>query len=152
MIYSINWQAMASLCFLQPHLEEIHTKAVALDVPTPVVDALRDLLHSESSRSLFSVLILRCGQLLTLLHLHATRNDLFKSPTPYPITLPGNTPHCSPHGNIKTRRNCFNYLQNVSRVRPPQYRKKDIAIADLERSLKCRAPRAVKSEKVCSMG
>ncbi|KAI0941258.1 hypothetical protein AcV7_002875 [Taiwanofungus camphoratus] len=39
-------QAMASLCFLQPHLEEIHTKAVALDVPTPVVDALRDLLHT----------------------------------------------------------------------------------------------------------
>ncbi|PCH40792.1 cysteine proteinase [Wolfiporia cocos MD-104 SS10] len=39
-------QAMASLCYLQPHIEEIHTKAEALDVPTPVVDALRDLLHT----------------------------------------------------------------------------------------------------------
>lgn len=38
-------QAMASLCYLQPHIEEIHSKAEVLDVPTPVVDALRELLH-----------------------------------------------------------------------------------------------------------
>ncbi|EPQ58915.1 cysteine proteinase [Gloeophyllum trabeum ATCC 11539] len=38
-------QAMASLCYLQPHIERIHAKAEALDVPTPVLDALRDLLY-----------------------------------------------------------------------------------------------------------
>lgn len=37
---------MASLCYLQPHIEEIHSKAEVLDVPTPVVDALREVLHS----------------------------------------------------------------------------------------------------------
>ncbi|KAH9927275.1 uncharacterized protein B0H18DRAFT_1003829 [Fomitopsis serialis] len=39
-------QAMASLCYLQPQIEQIHAKAEALDVPTPVIDALRDLLHT----------------------------------------------------------------------------------------------------------
>lgn len=38
---------MASLCYLQPQIEQIHAKAEALDVPTPVIDALRDLLHSK---------------------------------------------------------------------------------------------------------
>lgn len=38
---------MASLCYLNPHLEAIHAKAEMLDVPTPVVDSLRDLLHSK---------------------------------------------------------------------------------------------------------
>lgn len=37
---------MASLSYLQPYIEEIHTKAEQLDVLTPVVDALRDILHS----------------------------------------------------------------------------------------------------------
>ena len=36
---------MASLSYLQPHIDEIHAKAEELDVPTPVVDALRDILH-----------------------------------------------------------------------------------------------------------
>ncbi|KZT70350.1 cysteine proteinase [Daedalea quercina L-15889] len=39
-------QAMASLCYLQPQIEHIHAKAEALDVPTPVIDALRDLLNT----------------------------------------------------------------------------------------------------------
>ncbi|KAI0692553.1 hypothetical protein BC835DRAFT_1406996 [Cytidiella melzeri] len=39
-------QAMASLSYLQPHIDEIHAKAEDLDVPTPVVDALRDILHT----------------------------------------------------------------------------------------------------------
>lgn len=39
-------QAMASLTYLQPYIEEIHSRAEALDVPTPVVDALRDILNS----------------------------------------------------------------------------------------------------------
>ncbi|KAI0796253.1 hypothetical protein BC629DRAFT_1616183 [Irpex lacteus] len=39
-------QAMASLSYLQPHIDEIHAKAEELDVPTPVVDALRDILHT----------------------------------------------------------------------------------------------------------
>ncbi|KAF9266133.1 cysteine proteinase [Marasmius fiardii PR-910] len=36
-------QALSSLSYLQPHLDAIHKKAELLDVPTPVVDALRDL-------------------------------------------------------------------------------------------------------------
>ncbi|EMD40387.1 hypothetical protein CERSUDRAFT_80061 [Gelatoporia subvermispora B] len=39
-------QAMASLNYLQPYLDRIHRKAEALDVPTPIVDTLRDLLHA----------------------------------------------------------------------------------------------------------
>lgn len=38
-------QALASLNYLQPYIDAIHTRAEALDVPTPVVDALRDILH-----------------------------------------------------------------------------------------------------------
>lgn len=37
---------MASLTYLQPYIDEIHSKAEAFDVPTPVIDALRDILHS----------------------------------------------------------------------------------------------------------
>ncbi|THH11079.1 hypothetical protein EW146_g8170 [Bondarzewia mesenterica] len=39
-------QALASLSYLQPNIDAIHDKAEALDVPTPVVDAFQDLLHS----------------------------------------------------------------------------------------------------------
>ncbi|KAI0248815.1 hypothetical protein BJV78DRAFT_1276405 [Lactifluus subvellereus] len=38
-------QALASLSYLQPHIDAIHAKAEAVDIPTPVVDALRDLLQ-----------------------------------------------------------------------------------------------------------
>lgn len=41
---------MASLCYLQPQLERIHAKAEALDVPTPVIDALRDLVQGQFVR------------------------------------------------------------------------------------------------------
>ena len=37
-------QALASLSYLQPHIEQIHEKAEALDVPTPVIDALLAIL------------------------------------------------------------------------------------------------------------
>ncbi|KAG6876156.1 hypothetical protein C0992_000646 [Termitomyces sp. T32_za158] len=36
-------QALASLSYLQPHIDTIHDKAEALDVPTPVIDALQEL-------------------------------------------------------------------------------------------------------------
>ncbi|KNZ78630.1 Ubiquitin carboxyl-terminal hydrolase 16 [Termitomyces sp. J132] len=36
-------QALASLSYLQPHINTIHVKAEALDVPTPVIDALQEL-------------------------------------------------------------------------------------------------------------
>ncbi|PIL37496.1 hypothetical protein GSI_01190 [Ganoderma sinense ZZ0214-1] len=39
-------QAMASLAYLQPQLEKIHARAEALDVPTPVIDNLRDLVNA----------------------------------------------------------------------------------------------------------
>ncbi|TFY83111.1 hypothetical protein EWM64_g898 [Hericium alpestre] len=48
-------QALASLSYLQPYIESLHAKAEAFDVPTPVTDVLRDLLHAlntpKSSRS-----------------------------------------------------------------------------------------------------
>ncbi|THG93188.1 hypothetical protein EW145_g8445, partial [Phellinidium pouzarii] len=50
-------QAMASLAYLQPHVDAIHARAVDLDVPTPVVDALQETLRTlnipRSSRSSF---------------------------------------------------------------------------------------------------
>ena len=36
---------MASLSYLQPYLVAVHEKAVRLDVPSPVVDALLDLIN-----------------------------------------------------------------------------------------------------------
>ncbi|KAG6868009.1 hypothetical protein C0993_008442 [Termitomyces sp. T159_Od127] len=36
-------QALASLSYLQPHIDTIHDKAEVLDVPTPVIDALQEL-------------------------------------------------------------------------------------------------------------
>ena len=39
---------MASLCYLQPYVDEVHSKAVDLDVPSYVIDALRDILHGET--------------------------------------------------------------------------------------------------------
>ena len=33
------------MSYLQPHIDAIHAKAEAVDIATPVVDALRDLLH-----------------------------------------------------------------------------------------------------------
>ncbi|KAF8076816.1 hypothetical protein FPV67DRAFT_1472780 [Lyophyllum atratum] len=36
-------QALASLSYLQPHIDAIHEKAEELDVPSPVIDALQDL-------------------------------------------------------------------------------------------------------------
>ncbi|KXN81728.1 Ubiquitin carboxyl-terminal hydrolase 16 [Leucoagaricus sp. SymC.cos] len=36
-------QALASLTYLQPHIDAINAKAEALDVPTPVIDALQEL-------------------------------------------------------------------------------------------------------------
>ncbi|KAG9038844.1 hypothetical protein FRB95_014393 [Tulasnella sp. JGI-2019a] len=48
-------QALASLAYLQPQMESIHEKAEEWDVPTPVVDALREILNdlntARSSRS-----------------------------------------------------------------------------------------------------
>ncbi|KAI9467316.1 hypothetical protein BJY52DRAFT_62586 [Lactarius psammicola] len=44
-------QALASLFYLQPHIDAIHAKAEAVDIATPVVDALRDLLHGLNTPS-----------------------------------------------------------------------------------------------------
>ncbi|KAH9899484.1 hypothetical protein C8Q73DRAFT_680054 [Cubamyces lactineus] len=38
-------QAMASLSYLQPQLEQVHARAETLDVPTPVIDSLRELVR-----------------------------------------------------------------------------------------------------------
>ncbi|KAF8227633.1 cysteine proteinase [Tricholoma matsutake] len=39
-------QALASLSYLQPHIDTIHAKAEALDVPSPVIDALQNLFRN----------------------------------------------------------------------------------------------------------
>ncbi|TFK68489.1 cysteine proteinase [Pluteus cervinus] len=38
-------QALSSLSYLKPHIDAIHDKAVALDVPSPVTDALQNVLR-----------------------------------------------------------------------------------------------------------
>ncbi|KAH7098792.1 hypothetical protein BKA62DRAFT_711907 [Auriculariales sp. MPI-PUGE-AT-0066] len=38
-------QALASLSYLQPQIDDMHQRAVELDVPTPVIDAVREILH-----------------------------------------------------------------------------------------------------------
>lgn len=44
-VHAQRQQAMASLAYLHPQIEAIHLKAEELDVPTPVIDALRDALQ-----------------------------------------------------------------------------------------------------------
>ncbi|CAK5282300.1 unnamed protein product [Mycena citricolor] len=44
-------QALASLSALMPHLSALHNRAEQWDVPTPVLDALLDLLHSLNTPS-----------------------------------------------------------------------------------------------------
>ncbi|KAF9058191.1 hypothetical protein BJ165DRAFT_1605834 [Panaeolus papilionaceus] len=39
-------QAMASLSYLQPHVDAIHSKAEDVDIETPVIDALKDLFNN----------------------------------------------------------------------------------------------------------
>ncbi|KAF5339668.1 hypothetical protein D9757_014855 [Collybiopsis confluens] len=39
-------QALSSLSYLQPHIDATHARAEALDVPSPVIDALQDLCHT----------------------------------------------------------------------------------------------------------
>jgi hypothetical protein len=38
-------QELASLTYLQPHIDAIHAKASALDVPTSVIDPLHELFN-----------------------------------------------------------------------------------------------------------
>ncbi|KAI8982742.1 hypothetical protein BD414DRAFT_490985 [Trametes punicea] len=71
---------MASLSYLQPQLDEIHAKAEALDVPTPVVDSLRELVRilntpSSSSRAV------RPADIISALSNHnpGKHNSLFSS-------------------------------------------------------------------------
>jgi len=55
---------MASLSYLQPHIDAIHARAEAFDVPTPVIDALQELFRSK--------FIFLCHQpsLHVLIHFH----------------------------------------------------------------------------------
>ncbi|KAG8904175.1 hypothetical protein FRB99_002123 [Tulasnella sp. 403] len=46
---TISPKALASLSYLQPQLDACHDKAEAWDVPTPVIDALRDILNDLNS-------------------------------------------------------------------------------------------------------
>ncbi|KAH9854972.1 hypothetical protein C2E23DRAFT_883512 [Lenzites betulinus] len=73
-------QAMASLVYLQPQLDEIHARAEALDVPTPVIDSLRELVRilntpASSSRPLRPVDIIAALSN----HSHGKHNSLFSS-------------------------------------------------------------------------
>ncbi|KAJ3965474.1 hypothetical protein EV361DRAFT_650116 [Lentinula raphanica] len=71
-------QALSSLAYLQPHIESIHAKAEALDVPTPVIDALRDLIHAlNDPRSRPSSI--RPLELISVLSSAGRANSLFSS-------------------------------------------------------------------------
>lgn len=73
---------MASLAYLPPHVEAIHSKAVEFDVPTPVVDTLRDTL-TELNTPKSSPFALRPVQMITALSQpvpgHRSRSKLFSS-------------------------------------------------------------------------
>jgi hypothetical protein len=45
-------QAMASLTYFQPQIEAMHAKAEQFDVPTPVIDAVYDLMHGIPASTL----------------------------------------------------------------------------------------------------
>ncbi|RPD80747.1 cysteine proteinase [Lentinus tigrinus ALCF2SS1-7] len=71
---------MASLSYLQPQLGKIHAHAEVLDVPTPVIDSLRDLLNmlntpSSSSRAIRPVDIISALSN----HNYGKHNSLFSS-------------------------------------------------------------------------
>ncbi|KAK0207056.1 hypothetical protein DFS33DRAFT_1382136 [Desarmillaria ectypa] len=44
-------QALSSLSYLQPQIDAVHSKAEALDVPTPVIDILQDLFHRLNTQT-----------------------------------------------------------------------------------------------------
>ncbi|OBZ70483.1 Ubiquitin carboxyl-terminal hydrolase 1 [Grifola frondosa] len=73
-------QATASLSYLQPHIEAIHAKAVVLDIPTPVIDALRDLLK-ELNTPTSSYHAIRPIDIISALSSHSSgkHNSLFSS-------------------------------------------------------------------------
>ncbi|GJJ06964.1 hypothetical protein Clacol_001161 [Clathrus columnatus] len=74
-------QAMASLTYLQPHIEVIHSRAEQYDVPTPVIDAFRDVLTALNTLSP-TPRPLRPDQLLNAFSTYdnkTTRNALFYS-------------------------------------------------------------------------
>ncbi|KAI0070591.1 cysteine proteinase [Panus rudis PR-1116 ss-1] len=73
-------QAMASLVYLQPYIDTIHAKAEELDVPTPVVDALRDILHTLNTPN-SSPRAIRPVDLIEALSRHSQgkHNPLFSS-------------------------------------------------------------------------
>ncbi|KAJ3913682.1 hypothetical protein F5877DRAFT_22228, partial [Lentinula edodes] len=71
-------QALSSLAYLQPHISAIHAKAEALDVPTPIIDALRDLFHAlNDPRSRPSSI--RPLELISVLSSAGRANSLFNS-------------------------------------------------------------------------
>lgn len=69
---------MSSLAYLQPHIEAIHAKAEILDVPSPIIDALRDLFHAlNDPRSRPSSI--RPLELISVLSSAGRANSLFSS-------------------------------------------------------------------------
>ncbi|KAG6333345.1 hypothetical protein ID866_5736 [Astraeus odoratus] len=73
-------QAMASLSYMQPYLAAIHEKAVLLDVPSPVVDALLDLFNDlNAPRSSYHSI--RPLEIINALsnHSRSKHNSLFSS-------------------------------------------------------------------------
>ncbi|CAL1700068.1 unnamed protein product [Somion occarium] len=73
-------QAMASLSYLLPYIEEIHSQAEALDVPTPVIDALRDIIHTldRPQRSPYAIRPIEMIDALAR-HSQGKHNSLFSS-------------------------------------------------------------------------
>lgn len=81
---------MASLSYLQPHIDAIHAKAEALDVPTPVIDALQELFKSRYPTShLF-------GSSLTYVTALNTPKTSYHSIRPNAIITALSAPHPAP--------------------------------------------------------
>lgn len=57
---------MASLTYLQPHINAIHARAVKHDVPTPVIDALRDILRGAYHQLVINEYFLNLRRMLEL--------------------------------------------------------------------------------------
>lgn len=73
-------QALASLSYLQPQIDRIHRRAEDLDVPTPVIDALRDILHTLNT-PITSPRAIRPIEMIDALarHSQGKQNALFSS-------------------------------------------------------------------------
>jgi len=123
-------QALASLSYLQPHLDAINAKAEALDVPTPVIDALQELFRRKPPLMSLFISILTIAQA-------STNPALLTMPFAPPISskslvvrLKVDPTHSSTLANTKMLRSSSKSYPNVSRMKLVQWTRRPIEIED----------------------